>query len=70
MDLTLDEQRLIAEYRRLTATGRDDLLAYASSLVRQAGTEKSGDNDTATNQCRLKSAEPHPEAEKTPFFTE
>ncbi|QEM66939.1 hypothetical protein FO488_01370 [Geobacter sp. FeAm09] len=70
MDLTLDEQRLIAEYRRLTATGRDDLLAYAAALLRQAGTETNGENDTATNQCRLKSAEPHPEAEKTPFFTE
>jgi hypothetical protein len=68
MDLTLDEQRLIAEYRRLTTAGRDDLLAYASTLVRQASGEK--ENDTATNQCPLKSAEPHPEAEKTPVFTE
>lgn len=70
MDLTLDEQRLIAEYRRLTATGKDDLLAYAAALVRQAGTDKNCDNDTATNQCRLKGTEPHPEADKTPFFTE
>jgi len=68
MDLTLDEQRLIAEYRRLAPAGRDDLLAYAAALVRQAGTEKDG--DTATDQCRLKSAEPHPEAEKTPISTE
>jgi hypothetical protein len=68
MDLTLDEQRLIAEYRRLTPAGRDDLLAYAATLVRQAGGDK--DNDAATDQCPLKSAEPHPEAEKTPIFTE
>jgi len=67
MDLTLDEQRLIAEYRRLTPAGRDDLLAYASTLLRQAGGEN---ENAATDQCRLKSAEPHPEAEKTPVFTE
>ena len=68
MDLTLDEQRLIAEYRRMTPAGRDDLLAYASTLVHQDnGEEKNG---TTTDQCRLKSVEPHPEAEKTPIFTE
>jgi hypothetical protein len=68
MDLTLDEQRLIAEYRRLTSAGRDDLLAYASMLVRQAGDEK--ENGIATDQCRLKNVEPRPETEKTPVFTE
>ena len=68
MDLTLDEQRLIAEYRRMTPVGRDDLLAYASTLVRQDSGEKK--NGAATDQCRLKSAEPHPEANKTPIFTE
>jgi hypothetical protein len=68
MDLTLDEQRLVAEYRRLTPAGRDDLLAYASTLVRQAGGDK--ENGIATDQCRLKSAEQHPEAEKIPVFTE
>jgi len=68
MDLTLDEQRLIAEYRRMTPAVRDDLLAYASTLLRQYNGEKKA--DTATDQCRLKSAEPHPEAEKTPIFTE
>jgi hypothetical protein len=68
MDLTLDEQRLIAEYRRLTPAGRDDLLAYASTLVRQASGEK--EDGTAMGQCGLKSAEPHPEADKTPIFTE
>jgi len=68
MDLTLDEQRLVAEYRKLTPAGRDELLAHAATLVRQANGEKDG--DTATDQCRLKGAEPHPEAEKTPIFTE
>ena len=68
MDLTLDEQRLIAEYRRLTPAGRDDLLAHASTLVRLAGGEK--ENDIATDQCRLKSVEERPEAVKTPVFTE
>ena len=68
MDLTLDEQRLIAEYRRMTPAVRDDLLAYASTLLRHYNGEKK--SDAPTDQCRLKSAEPHPEAEKTPIFTE
>jgi len=68
MDLTLDEQRLLAEYRRLTPAARDELLAYAATLMRRAGGEAG--TGAATDQCRLKSAEPHPEAEKTPVFTE
>ena len=64
MDLTLDEQRLIADFRKLTPSGRDEMLAYAASLVRRAGAEP------PANQCPLKSREEHPEAQKTPIFTE
>jgi len=69
MDLTLDEQRLITDFRKLTPSGRDELLAYASSLVRRAGT-KAQESASPANQCTLKSQEKHPEAQKTPIFTE
>lgn len=70
MDLTIDEQRLIAEFRKLTPSGRDELLAAASSLVRRTGAEDLVETGTASNQCQFKSRETLPEAEKTPIFTE
>lgn len=70
MDLTLDEQRLIADFRKLPPSGRDELLAYAASLVRRTGAEAEKESASPANQCALKSKEEHPEAEKTPIFTE
>ena len=70
MDLTIDEQRLIAAFRRLAPSGRDDLLAAAAALVRRAGSEGSGEDGSASNQCKVKARETLPESEKTPIFTE
>jgi hypothetical protein len=70
MDLTIDEQRLIAGFRKLTPSGRDELLAFAASLTCRSNVEEPSKGETATNQCKLKNREPHPEAEKTPYFTE
>jgi hypothetical protein len=70
MDLTVDEQRLIAEFRKLTPSGRDELLAAASSLVRRAGAEDLVATGAPSNQCQLKTDKTLPEAEKTPIFTE
>lgn len=70
MDLTLDEQHLIAEFRKLTPSGRDELLAHAASLVHRDGAEAQNEGTSPANQCSLKSREKHPEAEKTPIFTE
>jgi len=70
MDLSLDEQRLIAEFRRLTPSGRDELLAAAASLVRRSGAEDLVESGSASNQCQLKLRASLPESEKTPIFTE
>ncbi len=70
MDLTLDEQHLIADFRKLTPSGRDELLTFATSLVRRAGVEAQNNGTSPENQCRLKSKEEHPEARKIPIFTE
>lgn len=68
MDLTLDELRLIAEFRKLPPAGRDELLAHVASLACLAGaTPESG---APADQCRLKAVEPRPEAEKGPIITE
>lgn len=70
MDLSIDEQRLIAEFRKLTPAGKDELLAAAASLVRGAGAESCDADGSVSNQCKVKARESLPEAEKTPLFTE
>ena len=69
MDLTLDEQRLIAEFRKLAPSEKEELLAYAASLARKAE-DQTNSNQSSATQCKIKQAEEHPEAEKSPFFTE
>jgi hypothetical protein len=69
MLLTPEEQRLIDEFRKLPPSGRDELQAYAVSLMRRTGSEVQ-ETESAPNQCRLKETEQRPEAEKSPIFTE
>ena len=69
MDLTLDEQKLLADFRRLTPVGKKELLEYAVFLARKAGT--AAEPDAASNQCRLEpSHDARPESAKEPIFTE
>jgi len=70
MDLTLDEQKLLADFRRLTPVGKHELREYAVSLARKAGAA-TADHDTTANQCRLEPAhDSRPESAKEPIFTE
>jgi len=70
MELSIDEQRLIAEFRKLTPAAKDELLAAAALLVRGDGGERSDENGNVSNQCKIKKRESLPESEKTPIFTE
>jgi hypothetical protein len=70
MELTSDEQCLIEKFRKLPPSARDELLAYAASLPRRAGSDAGLEPESAPNQCRLKDTEQRPETEKSPFFTE
>ncbi len=36
MDLTVDEQKLLADFRRLSPTGRTELLEYAITVIRSS----------------------------------
>jgi hypothetical protein len=69
MDLTLDELKLLADYRRLTAEGQKELLDYAAFQVGKhlctADTPPG-----AANQCGLDREGPRPEAAEEPIFTE
>lgn len=70
MDLNLDEQTLLANFRRLGSEGKKELLGYAVFLQKnQHGVM--AEEPAAANQCQLKTApEKRPEAVKEPIFTE
>jgi len=71
MDLKLDEQLLIADFRRLDPGGRKELLDYAAFLVKKNRTAFSEEPAKPGNQCRLEDQpEERPEAAKEPIFTE
>ncbi len=66
MDLNPDEQRLITAFRTLSPTAREDLLTYATSVAHRE-TPLEGSQG---GQCGLRQASHHPEADKSPIFTE
>lgn len=70
MDLTPEEQGLLSKFRKLPPADKDDLLAYAGSLLARAVSGTPSETDSAPSQCRLKEVEQRPEAKKTPIFTE
>ncbi len=71
MDLKLDEQTLLATYRRLSDEGKKECLDYAAFLVKKYSGQAAEPEEHPTNQCSLgKQSEKKPEATKEPFFTE
>ena len=71
MDLKLDEQLLLADFRRLTPAGKKELLDYATFLVKKSRADRPEEPAPAENQCRLEDQpEERPEAAKEPIFTE
>jgi hypothetical protein len=71
MDLKLDEQLLVAEFRRLDPAGKKELLDYAAFLVKKYRSGSAEEPAQSENQCRLDDEpEKRPEAAKEPIFTE
>lgn len=70
MDLKLDEQLLVANFRQLGPDGRSELLNYAALLVKKERAGGAEEAPKAENQCRLDAEEERPEAAKEPIFTE
>jgi hypothetical protein len=65
MELTLEEQQLIADFRRLDVESRRALVAQARQLRRSVD-----EQGAEPSQCPLKKAESRPEASREPIFTE
>ena len=71
MDLKLDEQLLLADFRRLSPEGKKELLDYAAFLVKKFRSHPADVQATPGNQCRLdEQPEERPEAVEEPIFTE
>jgi hypothetical protein len=71
MDLKLDEQSLLCEFRRLDPEAKAELLDYAAFLVKKYHGRNSEEASSPENQCRINTrAEERPEAVKEPIFTE
>lgn len=71
MDLTLDEHRLIAEFRRLNPAGKQEVFEVVTLLQKRQGEDTAaGDAPISRNSCALDRKEERPEAAKEPLFTE
>lgn len=71
MELKLDEQKLLAEFRRLNPEGKTELLDYAVFLVKKYHEMPPEEHSSPDNQCPVqKQEEERPEAVKEPIFTE
>jgi len=70
MDMKLDEQTLLADFRRMDDAGRRELLDYAVFLVKKHRDMEEAKSATPGNQCRLEQKTDRPEIAKEPIFTE
>ncbi|CAG0978466.1 hypothetical protein [Geobacter sp.] len=70
MDLTLDEHRLIAEFRRLSPAGKQEVFDVVALLQKRQGGDATVGDAPSQNSCALDQKEERPEAAKEPIFTE
>jgi len=71
IDLQLEEQLLLTEFRRLDPDGKKELLDYAAFLLKKSNADATGESSKQQNQCRLKDQpQERPETVKEPIFTE
>lgn len=71
MELNLDEQKLLTDFRRLNPEGKTELLDYAVFLVKKSHDLAPEEQASPDNQCPVsKRDEERPEAVKEPIFTE
>jgi hypothetical protein len=70
MELKLDEQKLLSEFRRLNPEGKAELLDYAAFLLGKCLARDSEEQSSPDNQCPIgKQTEERPAA-KEQIFTE
>lgn len=71
MNLSLDEQKLIGNFRSMNSHGQQELLQFAALLLKKDEVRHEHNADTSGSQCTLeKRAEKRPETATEPLFTE
>ncbi len=71
MELNLDEQKLVADFRHLPEEGKTELLGLVASLSKKYQQRFSEEPEKTDHQCSIdKPQEKRPEAAKEPIFTE
>lgn len=70
MELSIEEQTLIATFRALDDRCRKEVLRFASQQKKAEDAVSAAGALFATGQCRLERDEQRPEIAKEPIFTE
>lgn len=70
MELNIEEQKLLADFRQLSPAGKKELLDYAVFLRKKWGGRSLEADPEPTGQCKLQREEERPEASEEPIFTE
>lgn len=69
MELTVEEQTLLAIFRALDDDGKKEMLRHASQQHKMEAASLNG-TTLSTGQCKLERGEERPEAAAEPIFTE
>lgn len=70
MELSLEEQKLVAGYRRLNNAGKKELLDYVDFLLKKQPEAGTSAAEGHVGNCPVRKAEERPETVKEPIFTE
>ncbi len=70
MELSIEEQTLIATFRSLDERGKKDVLRFASQQNKAEAAISVAGSLFPTGQCKLERGEERPEIAKEPIFTE
>ncbi len=70
MDLNLEEQKLLADFRQLDSASREELVKHAAQLVKKSLLLSTDESAPSENQCGLPRQEQKPGTDKEQIFTE
>ena len=70
MDLNLEEQKLLADFRQLDSASKEELVKHAAQLVKKSRLLSTDEPAPSENQCDLPRKEQKPGTDKEQIFTE
>ena len=70
MELSLEEQKLVAGFRRLNSASQKELLDYVDFLLKKQPEAGAAVGEGHVGTCPVRKHEERPEAVKEPIFTE